>query len=796
MPKSHSWFFYLCALEGAAATAALFLIPSEGGRLSPARLVLLGFISLISSAWIVLGYRRPHGLKDLAHPSWITPSAFLSIAFGLFLFLLRYLDPENSLSTYQRLSPLLWYLLILALQFFFFLLVLHKGFHPGNLASSRSIYLPAFSAFCLLLLLFLVISFTRLGLTPDLAYWGEPGVPMLCWQFVLALVGGLGLVGLMVSARLPAMDLLLPLIIYLLAVVLWLSVPAEVLTNSFYMPINPPTFQPFPYSDAGYYDEMAHSLLIGHPYQGTIPTRPLYIFLLTVLHLLFGENYRNIIIGQTLVLAVIPVAFYFLGKKLHSRVAGLIIALFFIFRELTTLLVSSETRVSNTKTLLVDLPTLLLLLLACLFTVRWLEQKNEKSALIAGGMFGLLLLLRTQSMLVLPFVFFLALLVFGWKNRSFYVSTSLFLLGLLITVLPWLIHNYLQTGQFAFDAPFQYKVLASQYAYSGNLDIDNYDFEGKGLGRVLVDFALKDPAFVFGFISSHFLATQVHGLLALPLNKPYHGIFAPINLYWMDWNGSPEWYNVLLIIFYLAVIALGFGSAWKRWRWIGLLPLGFGLGYALATAIGRFSGWRYDLPADWIWYFYFGIGFAELLFQAAGMFGAKEDQVLRAEQIVAVNAMRSTRSHLISLAILFALIGALPWMIKSIAAPRYGAAAQTLLPAAMRGEIDAFNSQPEAFMQMGRVLYPRFFSKENGLASTNPWPAYAIRDYPRMGFLLLNESSVSVVFPTKRLPEFPHAQDAIVVGCQRDGYVEARWIIFPDFDSVYSTQELPESCSS
>jgi 4-amino-4-deoxy-L-arabinose transferase-like glycosyltransferase len=795
MPKSHSWFFYLCALEGAAATAALFLIPTEGGRFSVARLALLGLISLISVAWIALGYRRPHGLEDLARPAWITLSAFLSITLGVSLFLLRYLNPENFLSTYQRLSPLLWYLLILTLQLFFFLLVLHKGFHPANLSSSRSIYLPALSAFCLLFLLFLFISFTGLGLTPDAAYWGEPGVPLLGWQFALALVGGFALLGLMLSARASAMDFLLSLIIYLLAVVLWLSVPIEVLTNSFYMPINPPTFQPFPYSDAGYYDQMAHSVLIGHPYQGTIPTRPLYIFLLTALHVLFGENYRNILIGQTLVLALIPVIFYYLGKKLHSRLAGFTIALFFVFRELTTLMVSSQTRVSNTKTLLVDLPTLLLLLLACLFTIRWMEQKNEQSALIAGGMFGLLLLLRTQSMLVLPFVFLLALLVFGWKNKSFYFSASIFLLGLLVTILPWLMHNYLQTGQFAFDAPFQYKVIASQYAYSGNLDIDNYDFEGKGLGRVLIEFALKDPAFVFGFISNHFLATQVHGLLALPLIKPYHGIFAPINLYWMDWNGSLEWYNILLIVFYLAVIALGLGSAWRRWRWIGLLPLAFSLGYALATAIGRFSGWRYDLPADWVWYFYFGIGFAELLFQAAGMFSAKEDQVLPTRQTVAVNAMPSKRAQLIFLAIFFAFIAALPWMLKSIASPRYGNAAQTLLPAATFDEIDAFSSQPETFMQMGRVLYPRFFSKENGLASANPWPAYAIRDYPRIGFLLLNQSSVSVVFPTKRLPEFPHAQDAIVVGCQREDYVEARWIIFPDLDSVYSTQELPESCS-
>jgi len=52
-----------------------------------------------------------------------------------------------------------------------------------------------------------------------------------------------------------------------------------------------------------------------------------------------------------------------------------------------------------------------------------------------------------------------------------------------------------------------------------------------------------------------------------------------------------------------------------------------------------------------------------------------------------------------------------------------------------------------------------------------------------------------VVFPTKRLPEFPHAQDAILVGCQREDYLEARWIIFPELDSVYASETLPESCA-
>src|SRR5688572_9110836 len=412
MPKLHSWFFYLCALEGAAAMAALFLIPSEGGRLSLARLALISFIAVLCIGWIYLGKVGGRQVDKYISkyvtrlPMYLYTCVLVSLTLGLFLFLLRYLNPESSLSTYRRLSPVLWYLLLLSIQFSFFFLLSYRGVHPANLSSSKGIYLSALTAFCLLLLLLLSISLTHLGLTPDPAYWGEPGVPMFGWQFGLALVVGVCVLALTFSPQARALNLFLPLTLYLFALILWLSVPVDVLANSFYMPINPPAFQPFPYSDAGYYDQMAHSLLIGHPYQGTIPTRPLYIFLLTILHLLFGENYRNIIVGQTFVLAMIPVIFYSLGKKLHSRAAGVTIALFFIFRELTTLWVSSNTRVSNTKTLLVDLPTLLLLILACLFTLRWLEQKNKKSALIAGGMFGLLLLLRTQSMLVLPLILF------------------------------------------------------------------------------------------------------------------------------------------------------------------------------------------------------------------------------------------------------------------------------------------------------------------------------------------------------------------------------------------------------
>jgi hypothetical protein len=108
-----------------------------------------------------------------------------------------------------------------------------------------------------LLIVFLLIFFTRLGLTPDPAYWSEPGVPILGWGFAIALIGGMFVLWFTSAAderSKRSFDILLPVAIYLAAVVIWLSVPVSVLKNSFYMPIDPQTSQPYPYSDAGYYD--------------------------------------------------------------------------------------------------------------------------------------------------------------------------------------------------------------------------------------------------------------------------------------------------------------------------------------------------------------------------------------------------------------------------------------------------------------------------------------------------------------------------------------------------------------
>lgn len=796
--------FLLTGIEALGGALILASVPAEGEGAflgySLARWGVMLPLLLIAGTGMAAGWvtHRYPGLRE----TWLSPAVhparfrwlgyaftLLGVTFAVGMYLLRWSDPERLLIYYLRAWPLLAFLTLACLQLALWLVLLRFGLRRPVLESWK----PAGIALLILGLVYAFAAVTGLGLTPDRAYWGEPGVPILGWQLLLiALLGGLYF--LFVPAAGGRRSLLWPawapgLLIFLAACAVWLSVPNSVLRNSFYFPIDPPANIPFPHSDSGYYDYMAQSLLIGTGYTGTIPTRPLYIVFLTGLHVLLGERYDLIALAQTAPLALFPVTLYWLGSKIHSRTAGLTIAMLAIAREWTSLVVSSDTRVSNTRMLLVDVPTLLLILLACASAFRWLERRDHLGALVAGGAFGILLLLRTQAMLILPFALLVVVFAYRGAGKAWGSALLVFVAGLAASIAPWLTHNYLEIGRFSFDAPFQLQVLASQYAYTGNLDYASVDLEGKGLLGILVTFALKDPGFVAGFISNHFLATQVSALLALPLIAPFEGLSAPIHLYWTSFSGQLAWYNQALLAVYLVVIAIGLGAAWTRWRWTGLLPLAFNLGYALANGVARFSGWRYNLPADWIAYFYLGIGFAAILVWIASAFGVRTRAAATPSTPGGPGSPLALRTGL-GIALAFSLLGSAPWLAKLLSPPpppvmSTAEVASTLeaftAPGVTAEEIGSFALQPEAVGLNGRVLYPRFFWRESGISSATPWQAYLPRAYPRLGFLLINRNVREVVLPLKGAQvDNIHALPVLVLGCDRGSYVEARLVLVQD----------------
>jgi len=806
------WFFFAAAFESLIFAVKLLAIPSEGG-LSPARLGLLSILIVSFGLSVYLGYRARRGtawLDSIGRTPFIGASALLALAAGLALFLLRYADPQGLRSAYERLSPVLCFLVILGVQSAGFLLLTRNGFDSRALAGRQDVYRSALLAFLVLMAVVLIVSITRLGVTRDTAYWGEPGVAILGWHFALSILVGFAF--LIYSLRMGPQTtlrfkILAPLAIWLTAALLWLSVPWDVLQNSFYAPISPPADVPFPYSDAGFYDSLAQSLLIGTDYFGGIPPRPLYIIFLAGLHAVFGQNYAAIITAQTLVLALFPVALYLLAQQLHSPAAGLTAALFAIFREYLGLWISSQTRVVNSRVLTTDFPTALGIAVLCLVLLLWFERRDLRTTLLAGGTFGLLLLLRTQSLLILPIVLVLAWFVYRRQTRQWMRAGAVFLLATALTISSWLVHNYTVTGRLAFDDPDQMAVIYSQYSYTANLDISQFDFEQESLGSRLINFTLQNPGYVAGFVANHFLNTEIGALLALPLIERYDGLFAPVNLYWVSWPASLAWYNQLLLVFYLAVIAVGLGAAWQRAGWIGLTPLAVNLGYALANGVSRFSSWRYNLPVDWAGYFYFAMGAVEILGGAASLFGLqilktwaadRTERSIQNENAGPGSAGVNRRAGSVLLIILaFGLAGAIPWLARGLAAPRYTASPSNLiaqlasrgLPA---GEIQTFLAQPDAILLEGRLMYPRMYRREDGMVSANPWPAYRLRAYPRIGFIVLNNNQYNAIFPTRDLLDFPHGSDAVVLACQREDYLEVRWIALPG--GVFSSAPLLQSC--
>ena len=76
-----------------------------------------------------------------------------------------------------------------------------------------------------------------------------------------------------------------------------------------------------PYSDAGFYDYLSQSLLIGTDYLGNIPPRPFYVLFLAVLHFFFGQDYAAMISAQTMVLALFPLGQRSARHPLRSPVA-------------------------------------------------------------------------------------------------------------------------------------------------------------------------------------------------------------------------------------------------------------------------------------------------------------------------------------------------------------------------------------------------------------------------------------------------------------------------------------------
>ena len=220
------WLFLLAALEAGAAFLTVARVPHSGSGFSVSRSMILAVLFSFFIIEVFFAFRTPKSFNKSLNPKYAFIAGLLALIIATGLFLLRYLDPGRFLVYYERISPLLFYLFLLTVQFSIFILYSNFGFHFEKSFASDRPYLSALAAFAIILVVFLFVALTRIGIIPDSAYWGEPGVPLMGWQFAVAIIGGLSILLVNLWFRnFPRLEMILPLMIWILAVVIWLGVP-------------------------------------------------------------------------------------------------------------------------------------------------------------------------------------------------------------------------------------------------------------------------------------------------------------------------------------------------------------------------------------------------------------------------------------------------------------------------------------------------------------------------------------------------------------------------------------------
>jgi hypothetical protein len=98
--------------------------------------------------------------------------------------------------------------------------------------------------------------------------------------------------------------------------------------------------------------------------------------------------------------------------------------------------------------------------------------------------------------------------------------------------------------------------------------------------------------------------------------------------------------------------------------------------------------------------------------------------------------------------------------------------------------LDRLLTSSDRVVLNGRAVYPRYFIKNEGLSSGHPWVAYRIRDFSRLGFVLLNKVNHDIILPLEKEPDFiGNAADVYVIGADDEqGFFRADAVIIPQIE--------------
>jgi len=812
----------LGVLEGLGTLIYLAAIPSDSKnvlflRFSASRLGMMIGVLLVVGGLASFMYRclRRKSFSNYISQSLLqrnevylpvfTLASVLGIVGWIGLMLPAYRILPEYLAYYERLYPLILWGALLGMQTVILLPLIRYGSSWRELKTQSSVLLASILFVVIFLLIGLFSVITGIGIKPDPAGWVHPGIPLTGVQLFLVMTTGAFLA--ILSQYLPAkfsqssrrtlfgldwFDLIICLMLWTAAVVLWLQAP---LAAGYFDPAPvPPNNEIYPYSDSATYDQVARGILLGNGFaNGRVVPRPLYILFLAVLHAIGGNSYNSVVALQVVVLAVFPVLLYLMGKMYQGRILGLMAAALGILREINSIAATPYVRVSHSKLLLSDLPTAVWSAIFTLLVVKWFKGQESRRTLplAAGGVLGMLILMRTQAIMFLPFILLGALFIPKQCIRRWLGNGLLFTLGVILSVAPWLIRNYHFTGQWVFDSPAQTSWVAERY----NLD---YMGEGEDTSQITspMQVIIQNPGNVVRFVTAHFINNALGTVLILPtyfrLDDLQH-VLLTATPFWMNWGNGISLTDHYLLVVNLVLISIGIGSSWKRWRIAGLVPLIVYVAYDLSNAVARNSGWRYMLPVDWAGYFYYCLGWLQLICWLGMLVGIRlnlfANQVDEHRSVNQQARVKCSWQRLVAWGAFFAFAGALLPLSEVVFPKKFpemskdqvlSLAAETESLNEDQKEISALKNllkDERSIALVGEAFYPRFYYSGQGQPASYS-SAYGYRQYNRLGFVHVGWRYSEVLLPLAEPPAYlPDASEMIVIGCREKDYISAYLVI-------------------
>jgi len=341
------------------------------------------------------------------------------------------------------------------------------------------------------------------------------------------------------------------------------------------------------------------------------------------------------------------------------------------------------------------------------------------------------------------------------------------------------------------------------------------------LGKGVIEYIVENPNETRNFILNHLLNSVIQTVIQLPTSHPLtmssirmlgHKSadqfwldccslidYERRNPFWPTWDGILPRTSIIPILVNVFFISAGISSAWKKNKFIGLIPLLAAFGYYLVNALVRNSGGRYTVPVNWVGISYFGIGIIQISFWLINLVFTKQDKlapVLNSPpHVYEGNLPLFTKANLLISISLLAFGSSLP-ILERVIPIKYNQASidgkiselldpeNTILIDEELVTVNKFLNNNGNLLN-GLALYPRFH-KPYQMGSV--WNYYHDRPYSHLDFYLSSPYDSGIVLPLDDPPvKFPDAVDVTVLGCPEQDYYSALAVIIYSSDDTIPT---------